>query len=409
MPDSKTAETGGAISWAAWRILGLSVVMQALTVGSTTYCFTLLVQPWMRDFELDRAAVMTVISLHLLAIGAWSVPAGKLIDRYPSKVIVPGALLVMALGWLMVAGAPGLTVIALAYVLVLPIGVTAAGSLGAMSLVARNFTSRRGMAMGISTMGTSIGGIFLPLAVAGFLPENGWRATTGWIAVVVAVLAPLAYLVLRHDRAAAIDRSDGAKPIGWRHFLGQRNFWVIVAAYLLAWMTFTSLQNNLGPYATDIAVSPQDTGMVMSVFAFSMVCGKLVTGFLSDRIENRLLFVAASTLVAAASLILYAVPSLAGMLVAFGIMGIGTGAYLPLKGAMLATYFGPQVVGRVMGLMAPFVTLFAVGPLLASAVRDHTSSYAPVFVAAAVFAIVTIPVIMFLRLPKADNPAAPPA
>ena len=386
-----------------WQILALVVVLQSVSVGITSYCFTFWITPWMEEFSLSRREVISAMTFHLYAMGLWAVLLGRFMDIFPAKYLVACGVGAFGLGMCLISAAPGMLMIILVYIFVLPVSTNLAGALGAVTLIARNFDERRGLALGIATLGTSLGGILFPNVVAYLLEGFGWRQTFLILGMGAAiVLLPLTLLILRNEQghADAGNTQATSKEGGWISLISQRNFWVLCIVYLMAWMTFSALQNNIGPYAEDLGVDPTRAAFIVSVFSLSMVFGKLITGALADLADNRLLFSAASILVALAAILLAMFPNYESALIAFAILGFGSGAYLPLKAMMFARAFGPKAVGRVIGLSSPIVTLFAVGPLIAGWLRDETSSYELVFQSACGLALLTVPVVMLLRFRK---------
>lgn len=87
--------------------------------------------------------------------------------------------------------------------------------------------------------------------------------------------------------------------------------------------------------------------------------------------------------------------------------GIGAGGVLPLKAILLAGLFGAKHLGRVMGLAAPFVTLYSLGPIFAAFVWGIYESYVPVFYVMIAILILTVPLI--LMLPRIAPARKPPA
>lgn len=383
-----------------WHILMLFVISQAVIVGVITYCFTFLVAPWMEEFSLSRGEVLSAITLHLFAAGAWAVVLGRLFDRVAAKYLVSAGFGAFALGLAALSLAPSMLVIILIYIFILPVAFHLSGSLAAMALVARNFDERRGLALGLTTMGTSIGGVIFPFIFAFMLESHGWRDTLLIIgAAAAAVMIPLSLYVLRHERKHLVDHGEAAaqqQDTGLGALLKRRDFWVFALAFLLAFMGFTGLQNNISPYAADIGISPASAASFVSAFALTMVFGKLCTGALSDRIDNRLLFGAASLLVAVAAFLLTRFPTYEGALAAFILLGFGAGGYLPLNGSIIAQVFGPKAMAKVMGMAAPIVTLCAIGPMMTGHMRDRTGSYDLPFLTAAALALLTIPIMMML-------------
>ncbi|WP_084421672.1 MFS transporter [Henriciella litoralis] len=394
----------------AWRILALVVVLQAVAIGVTTYCFTFLVTPWMAEFSLSRSEVLTAVTVHIFAAGAWGFVLGRMMDRYPSRYLLCGGIAAFTLGLILLSFATSMLMIILIYALIMPVAIHLSGSLAAMVVVARNFDERRGLALGLTSMGTSIGGVVFPFVFARLLADFGWRETLLSIGVVAGVvLTPICYLVLRHENnhvpaGKAGPRSEGTEDTpGVLLYLKRPDFWFYATAYLLAFVVFTSLQNNIDPYAADLGIAPADAAMIVSAYSLSMIFGKLVFGFLADRVDNRYLFSAASVTIAFSSFLLATTTNHAGALMAFAIMGFASGALMPLNGSIVANVFGPKHMGRVMGLAMPIMTLCAFGPVLAGRLRDQTGSYQLVFQGCVIIALLAVPVILMLK-PRAVPP-----
>ena len=149
-----------------WIVLLYGVVLQAISVGTIIYCFTLFTLPWLDEFGSSRRDMMLTIAL--LQIGA-----GILGPRRTST----GHLLA-AMGhsyWLGFDGAGARArsagngaLAALADLRHFTArGHDPYGTLASQTLVSRWFTDNRGFALGISAIGTNIGGIILPIFVSG--------------------------------------------------------------------------------------------------------------------------------------------------------------------------------------------------------------------------------------------------
>jgi MFS family permease len=117
----------------------------------------------MEEFGALRGTLM--IAATGLAIGSavLSPLCGYLLDRFSSRFLVLVGATAFGLGLLGIPAAPTSLVVILIFVLVLPFGIVLAGTLMASSLVARSFVQRRGTALRISALGTSLGGLILPI------------------------------------------------------------------------------------------------------------------------------------------------------------------------------------------------------------------------------------------------------
>jgi MFS family permease len=99
-------------------------------------------------------------------------------------------------------------------------------------------------------------------------------------------------------------------------------------------------------------------------------------GALADRVDVRWLLGFALAVLALA-LVWMTAPVGYGELTALcGLVGLAAGANLPLLAAVVSRHFGAASFGLVMGLVGPFSAASAVGPLVASHLRDVAGDYA---------------------------------
>ena len=81
-----------------------------------------------------------------------------------------------------------------------------------------------------------------------------------------------------------------------RKVLGERNYWIPIVAFLPAVAAFSTIQANLRLYTADIGIDSQSTAFLMSLIAGTMIIGKLFFGALADRVDQRLLYWGAASI-----------------------------------------------------------------------------------------------------------------
>jgi len=115
---------------------------------------------------------------------------------------------------------------------------------------------------------------------------------------------------------------------------------------------------------------------LVSVFASVMIGGKIFFGLMSDRFDHRILF-ALSLLVCCIVVLGFLTQSSYQAILFFtGLLGFSSGGFLPLIGAIIASRFGANSFGSVMGLVGPFLAISAFGPILFSKMYEVEGSYA---------------------------------
>jgi len=394
-----------SFSWFyGWNVIAITLLFQSLTIGMHFYCFTLWVVPWSAEFGgVVRGNIMIAITLSSLFSGLISPLAGRALDRLPSHMLVCGGALTYAIGLMCIAMAQQVWQIVAIYMLVLPIGLVLTGAMAAQTLATRWFTKNRGLAIACSTLGTSVGGFTMPPLAAALLAAFGWRSTFVILGLTTALLViPVAWVVLKRkppvDEAMLASELDASVPrkksLSSKALLRDRNFRILVIAFLPLSLTFNAIQMNLGAYAQDINVTQQQAAWLVSQLSILMLIGKVLFGKLSDRFDQRNLYWAIALGMVASVLIISFSTDYAQLGIGTGVLGFIYAGYLPLIGAIIANRFGTRGFGQAMGLVSIFLGLGSAGSFIAAAIRDFSGSYAIAFSA---FLIMIVPAAWTMR------------
>lgn len=377
-------------------MLGLTVLTQAFQAGLLIYGFGVVIMPFATRFDVPRETLMFASTLLALSTNLISPFIGSLVDRRSvSRLMALGAA-VLAMGFVMLAYAQAMWQVLAIFALVLPLGNLLLGQLTSATLMARWFERKRGRAMGISAIGTSIGGLLFPPALAALIAAFGQRTAylVAAAAIVIALIGPILRWVV--DRPAAVDQRPDGEALAPRAAaampaaapaltVGQiaktRRFWQITCVVAFTIGVYLALIANLVPYANDIGIVPQRAAFLLSTAALCAIPGKLVIGALADRIGARLSFFLVIAFTAAALVALLATTTYAGLLLACVLLGLAGGGLLPLWGLLISKAFGQASFGRAAGIMNPAmmpITLLAAP--FAGRVFDRTGSYRIAFV-----------------------------
>ncbi len=372
----------------AWVVLAVAILFQAMTFGIAIYSFTFWVSPWSAEFGVGRGEVMTVIVTLQVVMGLLAPLAGRAIDRLPLRLLIIAGALCLAAGLALMARAGALWHLNVLYGTLVAAGLLLAGPVAGQALATRWFSRGRGMALGVVTTGTSIGGFFVPPLVTFLQEALGWRATGDVLALLVllAIVPPVWWLV--RDRpedawrgadgqaqTAAFASDAFSATLTTLDILRTRIFWLMVLALVPLATAFGGAQQNLAPYAEDLGVDAQRAAYLVSMMALVMVAAKVFFGAMADRWQLRtLLFLALGGLALAFAMMVQDLNYPMLMLVCC-LLGFVAGGFLPLIGAMVSHNFDIRNFGQVMGLIGPFTALSAIGPWLAGYLRDTGGSY----------------------------------
>ena len=392
-------------SYYRWIVVAYGVTLQAISVGTLIYCFTLFTLPWLEEFGSSRRDLMLTIALLQIGAGVMGPLAGRALDTFPLKWVILTGLACMVMGLLLAQRATALWHLWLVYATLMPITMTLTGTLAAQTLVSRWFTDNRGFALGISAIGTNVGGIILPILVSAWLLQVGWRDTlNNLMFLAVALVLPLTFLVLsRAPTPASNLESGGASDQRvWttREILTTSIFWIPFCGLAPLSMAFGTLQFNLGIIVRDIGLDTAVTGNLIALTSVCMVAGKLFFGIMGDRVDHRKLYwIANVATIIALILVLYA-QTLPVLVVATIATGISGGGILPLMGLMYSSRFGVASFGRVMGFGMLTIMAGAVSPIGAGWVYDLYGSYSIALVTLALIMLPAGIAMIWLRPPE---------
>jgi sugar phosphate permease len=177
------------------------------------------------------------------------------------------------------------------------------------TVAARWFSARRGLVVGILTASVATGQlVFLPL-LAGLTERFGWRLALSFICIMLGVSA-LAVALLMRDRPGDVGlRSFGDKgseplpapPAGTAPIvaaaLGTLReasktgvFWILFATFFICGASTNGLiQVHLIPMCLDFGIPQVQAASLLAAMGVFDFFGTIVSGWLSDRYDNRYL------------------------------------------------------------------------------------------------------------------------
>jgi MFS family permease len=370
-----------------WYVVAGTFVAQMFVIGFFTYSVSLLVPLVREEFGVSMAEVMysltagTFVGLVLMPL------AGVMLDRYPVRWIMAAGTLLFAGGLWILANTTSITQYILVFGVTMAAANSFAGSTASQTTISRWFTTSRGRALGISAVGTSVGGIALPALVAWSVQTSGWRTTLESLSLGIALIVlPFVVLTIRGRPSDIGVLPEGGEAAAQAHasnvelqladIIRHPSYWYIGLTLGLLFSVYTSILANIAPYATGLGATAAQASTLIMVVAVTGLLGKLVFGVAADRINLKLGLWIAMALVFVAFLLLAGEFGYPVMLLATALMGLAAGGMLPVWGAMMAKVFGLVSYGRAMGLMGPLITLMVMpGFVVTGRLFDATGSY----------------------------------
>ncbi|HEY0941433.1 MAG TPA: MFS transporter [Steroidobacter sp.] len=379
-----------------------------------------------KAFGWQFGSMMVGVSIMTAIVLVASPAVGWLADRYGVRRVALISVLLFGLSFM--AFALGNGDIRLFYV---TWGVTALFGAGTLPVtwtraVANRFETRKGLALGLSLLGTGIFGFAIKPLTAWLIAAHGWRTAyvvVGALPLVVAL--PIAYFGF-HDAgmrgASLLERraSDAARRAAtpgmslaeaardWR-------FWLIAVACVLISFAVGGPIPNMENILRVAGFAPSDVVGLVALIGLSVIVGRILGGWLIDR------FWAPGV-----AWLMLSLPALACWQLATGAMdmntarlavflfGFAAGVEYDLIAFLVARYFGMKNYGAIYGALYAFFALGAgAGPVVFGRVFDKTGSYSSILLTAGVLFVVgaslLLPLGRYRRFAPIASPVAPSA
>lgn len=380
----------------AWIVAAVGFVTLIGAAGFRSVPSVLL-DPLHEEFGWSHATIGTAVSLNLLLYGLISPFGAALMDRFGIRRVVSVSLLLVAAG-------SGLTVfmtaswqLVLCWGLLVGIGVGSMAMTFVATLTGRWFVRHRGLVTGILTAAGATGQlVFLPL-VASLATDYGWRTPALVVAGAALVVVPLVLLFVR-DYPSDVGLSAYGAPPGsnagqrieaaggamravtvLRDAARTRTFWLLAGGFAICGMSTNGLVGtHFVSAAHDHGMPHTTAASLLALVGVFDIAGTILSGWLTDRVDPRVLLIGYYTLRGASLLVLPSLfspavePSMWVFIIFYGLDWIAT---VPPTVALAREWFGvdgPIVFGWIFASHQVGAAIAATG---AGAIRDAQGSY----------------------------------
>ncbi|MEE9202184.1 MAG: MFS transporter [Dehalococcoidia bacterium] len=397
-----------------WVIVGAGLMVWTLEPGMYT-SFGVFFKPISADMGWSRTTVSGAFTMASLMLAVFSPISGALADRYGPRRLVMASGVLVGTGYALLSTTQALWQF---YAFFLLVGMSMGIAFAPItSTVVRWFAENRGRALGITSVGTGLGGMVFP-PLSNYLIEIwGWRSTYLFFGILLGVLVVLSGSLLRRspqemgllpygvketEHAASVPAAQaGAEGYSLRQALATGAFWRVFFSAMAFVFSFAMVQAHLVPHATDRGLAPATAALVMAVIGASNSVGRLGLGALSDRVgRKRMMFVLLLTVSGAMLSLIWASQAWAFFLFA-AIYGLAYGGAVVSWMGIQGDLFGLASAGAILGATQTGTnTGGASGPLLAGYVFDATQSYSLVFIVASLAPFIMSWLVLSLRRPR---------
>ncbi|MCA1552853.1 MAG: MFS transporter [Chloroflexi bacterium] len=417
--------TNGRVHY-AWFVAAFTFLTMLVTAGIRSVPGVLII-PLEGEFGWSRATLSLAVSINLLVYGLCGPFAAALMERLGMRRMMVSALVILG-------GAIALTTqmreawqLQLLWGLVVGLGTGAMAGWLSATVANRWFVERRGLVVGLLTASNATGQlVFLPI-LAAIAVSVGWRSAVVLVAGAALVLIPFVVIFIRNFpedlglRAYGAKQSDPVTPRApttgnpfasalrtLQMCLRSRDFQLLAGSFFICGASTSGLiGTHLIPASVEHDIPEVTAASLLALIGIFDLIGTTVSGWLSDRYDNRKLLLTYYSLRGLSLLLLpYAFGtglfSLALFVVFYGLDWVAT---VPPTVRLTADLFGKQKVGTTFAwIFASHQLGSAAAAFGAGALRTWLGDYQASFMAAGVLCLIAAGMVIRIgrAAPKAE-------
>ncbi len=361
------------------RVLLFAVLSGGVIMGITAgirQTFGLFLAPVSVDLDLGRETFAFGMGMMNLIWGLAAPFAGAAADRYGAGrvAVVGGLCYAVGLAIMTVAGEGGQLLVG---GLLIGLGLSGAGYTVVLGAVGRAAPpEKRTLALGMASMGGSIGQ-FLALPYTHLLIDwLGWSASLLILAVTALLIVPLAYGIAgkhaepdRHDSQTLTEAFHEAR----RH----KGFWLLTAGFFVCGFHLAFVAVHLPAYLGDKGMPPWLAAATLTLVGVCNIVGTYFCGYFGQRYPKKSVLSLLYLARAAIFLVFIVAPVTETSVLLFGAaMGFLWLGTVPLTSGLVAYIFGPAYMSMLFGIVFFGHQLGGfLGAWLAGTAYDYLGSY----------------------------------
>ena len=400
-----------------WVIVMGGMFVMGTVIGIGWNCFSQFIKPVCADMGFSRQAMgtnMTLLSFSQMFVNfSW----GTITKKISLKKLMRFASVLNPLAYFCYSFAQNIWMF---YICSVVIGITMIMlTTLAFSLILSNwFHEKRGTALGITTMGTGIGGMLLNPVAASLIESFGWRTAYQVLAVVIFICTVIPVWFLIRVRPEEM----GLKPLGWEKELAAAGghvpeeegmlfkdliktgrFRAVCLCVCFSSTAIGTLTQLMSPHMTDNGYSTSAAALMVSVCMAALAIGKMSLGMIYDKLGTRksTLLSISCGLIGLTGMVLCANKLMLPLIV----IGQCFGSSFGTVGVPVITQnlFGKRDYSQCYGFIAACSSVGgAISPTLNGAVFDRMGSYNPAFLLWISLLIVAL-CVFYIVLPRSEK------
>jgi MFS family permease len=384
----------GQIFWGWYVVLGAFLIL-GLSNG-VRYSFGVFVRPMFQEYGWPMSVISLTASINLLLYSIGSMFCGRVADRIAPKWMMTAGSILTAAGLWLLTRAESPVGLYLTYGILCGSGQACIGAVVCSTAVGKWFVRKRGVALGLSTMGIGIGTMIMSPVAGYIVSAYDWR--TGFVffgALVLAAVTFISQVLMGKTTPEASGLLPDGEPVGREGarsdaapqrresaplmpILTDARFWLLALCNGLGTLALMMTFVHQVAYAVGNQIGKLEAATALGFMGLAGSAGKVFFGWLSDRIPDAKYAAALGYAFMALGTILLIAADSAAVLYLFAVFyGFGYGSMATVVPYLITDRFGRQVLGSAYGVLLFFGNGIGggLGPIIGGFVYDRTGSY----------------------------------
>ncbi|GJM14038.1 MAG: MFS transporter [Pseudohongiella sp.] len=356
-----------------WKIVFAIMAQLTFTSGLSFYNHAIYLNALAANPNFDVQTASFAVSLFFLSGGITGLFVAKWVQDYDPRICITAGAVISCIALSSLGFVKEVWQLYLAFML-FGVGFSASSLIPATTLVTRWFRRKRAMALSIASTGLSLGGVILtPLCVL-LVEALGFQLAALLMGVLYLVgVIPITWIWLRGSPESMGLQADGAVPLAgagsvavgleipdngresgsdgitFRQARGTRFFWGASVAYIFLMMAQVGGIAHQYGLAREM-LSESQTALAVAILPIASIIGRLIGGWLIDRMSIRLFAIGMMILQALSLSLLALGVNVFTLCIGLALFGATVGNLLMLQPLLIAEAFGIREYARIFAV-----------------------------------------------------------
>ena len=361
-----------------WKIVFAILAQLTFTSGLSFYNHAIYLNALAANPNFDVQTASFAVSLFFLSGGVIGLWVAKWVQDYDPRICISAGAIISGFALASLAFVQEIWQLYLAFMF-FGAGFSASGLIPATTLVTRWFHRKRAMALSIASTGLSLGGVVLtPLCVL-LVKSLGFELAAPLMGLLYIVgVIPIAWIWLRaspesmgllpdgeklptiakpvnseqsieHSKTSVVSRDLASDGITFKQARSTRFFWGVSIAYIFLMMAQVGGIAHQYGLAREL-LSEAQTAMAIAILPIASIVGRLIGGWLVDRMSIRLFAIGMMILQAVSLSVLALGVNVLTLCLGLAFFGATVGNLLMLQPLLIAEAFGIREYARIFAV-----------------------------------------------------------